>query len=387
MQPIYLDHHSTTPVDPRVIEIMLPWFGMCFGNPDSRSHRYGREARDGVERARSEVARLLGARDDEIVFTSGATESITLALAGSLRGVERGAHVVTQATEHRAVLETLRGLEELGVEVTVLPVDGLGRVSVPAIEEALRPTTRIVSLMLSNNEIGTASPIAEVAALCELRGVALHVDAAQGLGYVPLDVGSVPVDLVSASAHKLYGPKGTGALFVRRFGRARPLPVFRGGGQERGLRSGTVNVPGVVGFGEAARLMRLEGTAEAATLSRLRDRLFAALATLPGMARNGDPSSSHPGNLSVRFAGISADRLLLELEPTLALSTGSACSSGGKPSHVLEAIGLDPAARRETLRIGLGRTTSEADVDAAAEAFRLAVHGIRARLDEAPPKP
>lgn len=381
MLPIYLDHHSTTPVDPRVIELMLPWFGTSFGNPDSRSHRYGREARDGVERARSEVAALLGARDDEVVFTSGATESITLALVGTVGLDPAGAHVVTQATEHRSVLETLRGLETRGLAVTILPVDSLGRVSVTALEEALTPSTRLVSLMLANNEIGTAQPIAEVAVLCERHGVALHVDAAQGLGYLPLDLRAMPIDLVSTSAHKLYGPKGTGALVVRRFGRARPEPLLRGGGQERGLRSGTLNVPGVVAFGEAARIMRLEGAEEAERLRRLRARLASALLALPGAVRNGDPNDSHPGNLSVRFEGISADRLLLELEPVLALSTGSACSSGGKPSHVLAAIGLDEAARRSTLRIGLGRGTSAAHVDRAAEAFGQAVAGIRGRLD------
>lgn len=387
MLPIYLDHHATTPVDARVLEAMLPFFGAHFGNPDSRSHRFGREAHAAVEAARHELASLLGARDDELVFTSGATESITLALAGSLRGKETGAHLVTQATEHRAVLETLRALGELGAEVTVLPVDAEGRVSVEAVAAALRPETRLVSLMLCNNEIGTAQPIAEVAALCERNGVALHVDAAQGLGYLPLDLRTTPIDLLSASAHKLYGPKGMGALFVRRFGRLRPEPLLRGGGQERGLRSGTLNVPGIVGFGEAARWMRLEGAAEAERLRAMRDRLAASLLALGGATRNGSAGASHPGNLSVRFAGISADRLLVELEPTLALSTGSACSSGGKPSHVLEAIGLDAEARRGTVRIGLGRSTTDAQVDLAIEAFRVAVDAIRARLDETPGAP
>lgn len=381
MQPIYLDHHATTPVDARVLQAMLPWLGARFGNADSRSHRFGREAREAVEQARTEVAALLGARADELVFTSGATESITLALAGTVGDAPVGSRIVTQATEHRAVLETLAHLRSRGAEVEVLHVDALGRVAEGAIEAALETPTRLVSLMLANNEIGTAQPIAAIADACERRGVALHVDAAQGLGYLPLDVRTMPIDLASLSAHKIYGPQGVGALFVRRLGHARPEPLFRGGGQEKGLRAGTLNVPGIVGFGEAARILRLEGSEEAARLSRLRDRLAAALATLPGHARNGDPEAAHPGNLSVRFDGISADRLLLELEPELALSTGSACSSTGKPSHVLLALGLDEAARRGTLRIGLGRETTEADVDLAGRAFGAAVRSIRARLD------
>ncbi len=382
MRPIYLDHHATTPLDPRVLAAMTPWLTTRFGNPDSRSHRYGREAREATDLARAEVARLLGARDDEVIFTSGATESITLALVGTLGPLGAGAHVITQATEHRATLEVLRHLESRGVALTVLPVDAQGRLAPEAVREALRPETRLVSVMLANNEVGTAQPIAEIAAVCAEREVGLHVDAAQGLGYLPLDLRSLPIDAVSCSAHKLYGPMGVGALFLRRFGRLRPEPLLRGGGQEKGLRSGTSNVPGIVGFGAAARILLEEGRAEAAALAARRDRLASLLSALPGHARNGDPHRNHPGNLSVRFEGISADRLVVELEPELALSTGSACASGGRPSHVLVALGLDDAARRGTVRLGLGRSTTDADVERAGRAFEAAVRTLRARLDD-----
>lgn len=382
LAPPYFDHHATTPVDPRVFEAMRPWLTTAFGNPDSRSHRYGRAAREAVEDARARVASLLSARSDEIVFTSGATESNALAILGTAPADAESARAITQATEHRSVLEPFAELARRGVHVDVLTVDALGSVSVDAVVDALRVDTRLVSVMLANNEIGTAQPIDALAALCDARGVPMHVDAAQGLGYLALDVRRAPVDLVSLSAHKMYGPQGVGALFVRRFGRVKPRPMLLGGGQEGGLRSGTSNVAGIVGFGVAAQIMHREGAAEAERLRGLRDALAARLLALPGAHRNGEPSSNHPGNLSIRFDGFAAARLLLELEPVVALSTGSACSSGGKPSHVLEAIGLPDDARKQTLRFGLGRSTTADEVERVAAAFEACFRANSGSLDD-----
>lgn len=363
---------------------MLPFLTDSVGNADSRSHRYGRAAHEAIERARGQLAGLLGARPDEIVFTSGATESNAIALEGTLRNEELARVVVTQATEHRSVLEPLRRLELAGRPLEILRVDRHGVLDVEALETAVVKRAALVSVMLTNNEIGTAQPIEAIAALTLAHGAALHIDAAQGLGYRPLDVRSLPVDLISLSAHKMYGPQGVGALFVRRFGRADPAPLFLGGGQERGRRSGTSNVAGIVGFGEAAAIMVREGAAEAERLRGLRDTLAARLLELDGVHRNGDVRENHPGNLSVRFDGVSAARLLVELEPVVALSTGSACSSGGKPSHVLEAIGLQADERASTIRFGLGRSTGEADVDLIGAAFESAIASLRGPLDAAP---
>lgn len=357
---------------------MMPWLEQRFGNADSRSHRFGRAAREAIDVAREQVASLLGARPDEIVFTSGATESNTLAIVGTLGDV-RGATAVTQATEHRAVLEPFAHLASRGLGLTVVGVDDAGRVDRAAFDDAVRGAT-LASIMLSNNEIGSHSPLEAFAERADAAGAAFHVDAAQGVGYLPLDVRRLPVDLVSLSAHKLYGPQGVGALFVRRLGKVKPAPIFRGGGQEHGLRSGTSNVAGIVGFGAAAAIMASEGATEATRLRSLRDRLASTLASL-GMHRHGDPVDTHPGNLNVRFDGISADRLLIEVEDSLALSTGSACSSGGRPSHVLVALGLDADARRGAIRIGIGRNTTDADIDLAGETLRDAVVRLRGALD------
>jgi len=380
--PIYLDHHATTPLDPRVLRAMLPWLEQRFGNADSRSHRYGRAARDAIEVARAEVAALLNARPDEVVFTSGTTESNALALLGGLSDGRAG-QAVTQATEHRAVLEPFERLEKRGIRVTVVGVDPVGRVDMEAMANAVAQRPRLVSLMLANNEIGTHQPICAIAKLADEAGVAMHVDAAQGIGYLPLDVRATPVDLVSLSAHKIYGPQGVGALFVRRFGKLKPEPMLLGGGQEHGLRSGTSNVAGIVGFGAAAAIMTSEGKAEAERLGRQQARLVDSLGVV-GMHRHGDPVDSHPGNLNVRFDGVSAARLLVEVEEHVALSTGSACSSGGRPSHVLLALGLDEEARRSAIRIGLGRNTSDGEIDLVGAILRSAVERIRGALDGAP---
>jgi cysteine desulfurase len=369
-RPIYLDHHATTPVDPRVVEAMAPYWSAEFGNASSAAHLYGWRAEAAVEQAREELAAAIGAGDPrEIVFTSGTTESDNLALAGIARA-QRGRrdHLVTCAIEHPAVLDTARALaEHEGCSLTELPVSPGGFVDPEAVREAIGPRTALVSIGAANSEIGTLQPIAEIALVCRDAGVPFHSDAAQGVGKVPIDVRRDGVDLLSFCAHKLYGPKGIGALYVRRGGRP-PLalaPLLHGGGHERGLRSGTTPVPLVVGFARAVALCLADLEAEAARLRALRNRLFDGLCeALPGVvACNGDLEQRLPGNLNVSFAGVRADGLLTALHD-VALSTGSACASArGEPSHVLRALGLPPERVRGALRFGLGRSTSEAEID------------------------
>ncbi len=380
--PIYMDHHATTPADPRVLEAMWPYFREVFGNASSRSHVFGRRARDAVEAARSEVAAFVGASADEIVFTSGATESDGLALLG-VAG-RPGAHVVTQATEHGAVLDACGELERRGARVTRLPVDSEGRVHVEAIADAIASETVLVSVMLANNEIGAAQDVRAIGALARERGVLFHCDAAQGLGYLPLAVADSGVDLLSISGHKLYGPKGIGALYVRRAVRARIAPETHGGGHEGGLRSGTLNVPGIVGLGRAAAIMREEGASEATRLVRLRDRLYGGLrARIAETSLNGPalvPGARHPGNLNVRFLHVAADAVLVDVFEELALSTGSACASERPaPSHVLLALGLSLEEAKSSIRFGLGRDSTEAEVDRAIDVLAAAVERQRER--------
>lgn len=378
---IYMDHHATTPVDPRVLDAMWPYFRDEFGNASSRSHAYGRRARDAVERARAEVAALIGASADEIVFTSGATESDTLALLGVAD--RPSAHVVTQATEHSAVLDACAALERRGVRVTRLPVDSEGRLAPSAVADAIADHTVLVSVMLSNNEIGTVHDVATIGAIARERGVLFHCDAAQGLGYLPLDVERAGIDLLSVSGHKLYGPKGIGALYVRRAIRGRIAPQSHGGGHEGGLRSGTLNVPGIVGLGRAAAIAREEGPRESVRLAALRARLFEGLrARVPETALNGPALDGprHPGNLNVRFLHVAADGVLIALEDALAVSTGSACTSERPaPSHVLSAIGLSADEANSSIRFGLGRGTTEAEVDRAVSLVAGAVERERDR--------
>ena len=385
-EPIYLDHHATTPVDPRVLDAMAPYWSRDFGNAASRTHRYGWRAEAAVELARERIAAALGASDPrEIVFTSGATESDNLALQGVLRAHEgEGDGLVTVATEHPAVLDTARALERRGVRVTVLPVDAEGRVDPDAVARALDARTVLVSVGAANGEVGTLQPLAELGRVCAERDVLFHSDAAQAVGKIPLDVEAEGIDLLTFSAHKLYGPKGVGALWVRRRrrsgrGRVRVEPLVFGGGHERGLRSGTLPVPLVVGFAAALELAVAEREAEAARLVRLRDRLFARLGeALPGVAWNGPAAERRlPANLNVSFEGVAADALLAQLED-VALSTGSACSSARpEPSHVLAALGLPKERIRGALRVGLGRFTSEADVERAAERIVSEVRRLR----------
>jgi cysteine desulfurase len=385
---IYLDHHATTPVDARVLEAMLPFFSEDFGNPASRSHRYGWRAEGAIEAARESVAAAVGAKDPrEIVFTSGATESDNLALKGALRaGRPRaggGAHVITVATEHPAVLDPCAALEREGFAATVLPVDGGGFVDPDRVADAIGERTVLVSVMAANSEIGTLQPLAAIGEICAERDVLFHTDAAQALGKIPLDVEDIGVDLLSGSAHKVYGPKGVGFLYVRRRRRSGPRirlePLLHGGGHEQGLRSGTLPVPLCVGLGRALAIGGAEREAEAARLTGLRSRLLARLReNVPGIALNGPETRRLPGNLNLAFEGIDADALIAGLDE-IALSTGSACSSASaEPSHVLKALGLPKERVAASVRIGLGRGTTEAEVDLAADRIAEEVAGLRA---------
>lgn len=380
-RPVYLDHQATTPLDPRVLEAMLPWLTGEFGNAASRQHAFGWAAESAVAAAREEIAAALGAEPGEIVFTSGATEANNLALLGGARAARgRGNHVVTSAVEHRAVLDPCRQLATEGFEVTVLASDETGRTSVEAIAAAMTDRTVLVSLMAANNEIGTLNPVAGIAALCASRGVLFHTDAAQAFGKVPLDVSS-GVALASLSAHKLYGPKGIGALYVRARPRVNVSPIVFGGGHERGLRSGTLNVPGIAGFAAAVRLAAREREAEAARLVSLCDRLDEGIrGSLDGVRRNGPPVDRLPGNLSLSFEGVDGERLIASLRD-LAVSSGSACTTASaEPSHVLLAIGVPPALAKATIRFGLGRFTTEAEVDFAVATVAGAVRRLRAEI-------
>jgi len=389
-RPLYLDHHATTPVDPAVVGAMLPYLTEKFGNPSSRQHLFGQEAHAAVEEARAHVARLIGAETGDIVFTSGATESNNLAVRGVGRGAgSRGRHLVTTAIEHPAVLEPARSLEREGFEVTVVGVGPEGIVSADEIARALRPDTVLVSVMAANNEIGTVQPIAEIGRLCHEREILFHTDAVQAIGRVPVSVEAWGADLVSVSAHKMYGPKGVGALYVRRARRPRIRlqAQAEGGGQEKGLRSGTLNVPGIVGFGEAARLAAeaLE-TGEAERIAALRDRLLAGLrARLDGVEVNGSMERRLPGNLHVSISRAEAETLILSLGGRIAISSGAACAeAGGKGSHVLRALGLPDERIYTALRFGLGRFNDAAAIDEAIEALAGAVDAARSRASATP---
>jgi cysteine desulfurase len=379
---LYLDHHATTPVDARVLEAMLPYFGEDFGNAASATHVYGWRAEGAVEDARERIAACLGAEPREIVFTSGATESNNLAILGAAEASgEQRRHLITVASEHPAVLDPCRHLADRGFEVTVLPVDAEGLLDPGELDRVLRRDTLLVSVMAANNEIGVLQPIEEVGRLCRERGALFHTDAAQAVGRIPLDVDAIPLDLLSLSGHKIYGPKGVGALFVRsRPPRARLVARQHGGGHERGLRSGTLPVPLIVGMALALEICLEEQASEAQRLSALRERLWKALArSLPGTRLNGHQARRLPGNLNVSFEGVDGERLLLAL-PDIAVSSGSACASvGTNPSHVLSAIGLSPRLARASLRFGLGRSTTEEQVDRAAARVVEEVQRQRAR--------
>jgi cysteine desulfurase len=381
-RPVYLDYHATTPVDPKVLEAMLPYFTERFGNAASKQHAFGWEAQEAVDRARRQVAELIHASANEIVFTSGASESNNLAIKGvacALR--DRGRHVITVATEHKSVLDSCSRLERDGWSVSLVPVDQDGFIDLDALRSAMTDQTTLVSVMAANNEIGVLQPLAEIAAIVHERGALLHSDAAQAFGKVPLDVATAGVDLLSLTAHKCYGPKGTGALYVRR---QRPkVPVecqIDGGGHENGLRSGTLNVPGIVGLGACAEAARAALPEEARRLAGLRDRLLDGLrAGLQTVRVNGSLERRLPHNLHVSFEGIEGEALLMALGD-LAVSTGSACSSGSQaPSHVLTAIRAVGPGAGASIRFGLGRWTTDAEIDFAIDRVATVVRSLRQR--------
>ncbi len=389
MERIYLDHHATTPVAPEVVAAMLPFFTERFGNAASRQHAFGQEAYDAVERARAEVSALIGADPEEIVFTSGATESCNLAIRGGARPLApKGRHIVATAIEHPAILEPCRSLERDGFEVSRVPVEADGILDPARIQDALRADSILVAVMAANNEIGTLQPIREVAHLCRQRGIVLVCDAVQAVGRVPVSVDDWGVDLLSVSAHKMYGPKGVGALYVRRARRPklRLAPQAEGGGQERGLRSGTLNVPGIVGLGEAARLARqaLE-QGEAGRLRALRDRLLEGVTRrITGVTVNGSLEARLPGNLHVSIEGVEAETVILSMAGRVAISSGAACSeAGGKGSHVLRALALSEERIYSALRLGVGRYNTQAEIDTVVESLVQAVHEARARYHPA----
>jgi cysteine desulfurase len=378
--PVYLDFHATTPVDGRVLEAMLPYFSDRFGNPASRQHAYGWEAQKAVDTARSQVAALIGASPSEIVFTSGASESNNLAIKGAVHARRtRGDHIITAGTEHKSVLDSCACLEREGCRVTRLRVDSEGFVDLDELRTAITSRTVLISIMAANNEIGVLQPLAAIGAIAQERGVLFHTDAAQAAGKIPINVASSGIDLLSLTGHKYYGPKGAGALYVRR---ARPRLELTcqidGGGHENGMRSGTLNVPGLVGLGRAAEICREEMPRESARLSALRDRLFTGLRELDGVRLNGPaPDRRLPHNLHVSFDDIEGEALLMALGD-LAVSTGSACSSGSQaPSHVLQAIGAVGDRAGASIRFGLGRPTTEAHIDFAIERVTTVVRALR----------
>jgi cysteine desulfurase len=386
---IYLDNQSSTRLDPRVLEAMLPYFTEHFGNPHSTSHAYGRIAAEAIEHARSEIAALIHADPRELIFTSGATEANNLAIKGAAHfarlypqsGAPRD-HIVTLTTEHKCVLEGCAQLEREGFRVTYLPVEPNGLVSLDGLAAVLNDRTLLVSVMAAHNEIGVIQPLAEIGALCRSKGVLFHSDAAQAVGKIVIDVDGMQIDLLSISGHKVYGPKGIGVLYVRRRPRVRLVPLIDGGGQERGLRSGTLPTPLCVGIGRAAAIAAAEMTYEAARLRGLRDRLQTGLARrVPGLRLNGDVERRLPGNLNFCFPGIPAMKLI-EACPGIAISTGSACTSASvEPSYVLRALGLSEADANSGIRIGLGRFTTPAEVDFAVDALAAAATRLRAEAE------
>jgi len=379
-QPIYLDYQATTPMDPRVLEAMLPYFTYKFGNPHSRSHSYGWEAEEGVEKARGQVAKLIGADEKEVIFTSGATESNNLAIRGVAEFYkDRKNHIVTTVTEHKCVLDTCRHLQEQGFEVTYLPVQKNGLIDLDALRAAITDKTVVVSVMAVNNEIGVIQPLAEIGKICREKKAFFHTDAAQAVGKIPLDVEAMNIDLMSISGHKIYGPKGIGALYVRRKPRVRLVPLIVGGGQERGFRSGTLPTPLCVGLGEAAEICLKEMDGEARRLKKLQDRMLKGLNDkLTDIIVNGDLEHRIPGNLNISFAYVEGESLMMGIKG-LSVSSGSACTSASlEPSYVLRALGVEEEMAHTSLRIGLGRFTTEQEVDTAVDELVRHVNKLRA---------
>ena len=379
-QPIYLDYQATTPMDPRVLEAMMPYFTYKFGNPHSRSHSYGWEAEEGVEKARGQIAKLIGADEKEVIFTSGATESNNLAIRGVAEFYkDRKNHIVTTVTEHKCVLDTCRHLEQQGFEVTYLPVQKNGLIDLDALRAAITDKTVVVSIMAVNNEIGVIQPLTEIGKICREKKTFFHTDAAQAAGKIPLDVEAMNIDLMSISGHKIYGPKGIGALYVRRKPRVRLVPLIVGGGQERGFRSGTLPTPLCVGIGEAAEIAMKEMDAESKRLTKLQARMLKGLNDkLTDIHVNGDLEHRIPGNLNIGFAFVEGESLMMGIKG-LSVSSGSACTSASlEPSYVLRALGVEEDMAHTSLRIGLGRFTTEQEVDTAVEELVHHVNKLRA---------
>ena len=378
--PIYMDNHATTPMDPRVLEAMMPYFTKIFGNAASRNHSFGWEAEQAVEKAREQIARLIGATAKEIIFTSGATESNNLAIKGIAEMYrERGNHIITQVTEHKAVLDTCKRLEKSGYRVTYLPVNAEGLIELEDLKRAIDDQTILVTIMFANNEIGVLQPVAEIGKLCRERGVLFHTDAVQAVGKVPVDVNAMNIDVLSLSAHKMYGPKGVGALYVRRRNpRVQIAEQTNGGGHERGMRSGTLNVPGIVGLGKACDLCREEMSAETERLRTLRDSLKTRLESkLDYIHVNGSMEHRLPGNLNMSFVYVEGESLLMGIND-VAVSSGSACTSATlEPSYVLKALGLGDDVAHSSIRFGLGRFNTRAEVDYVADKLIDIVQKLR----------
>lgn len=383
--PIYMDNHATTRVDPRVVDAMLPYFTEAFGNAASIDHLYGHAAQGAVEESRESIARFVNASDpEEIIFTSGATESDNIAITGIAEAYgHKGNHIVASAIEHHAVLDTLEYLARRGIETTLLPVDQFGMVDPSDVEEAITDKTILVSIMMANNEIGTIQPIEKIGEITRRRGVFFHTDAAQAVGHISVDVEHMNIDLMSFTAHKVYGPKGIGALFVRKRGpRVKPAPVIHGGGHERGIRSGTLNVPGIVGFAKALEIADQEMGAEGARLREWTNWIFNELcASIAEVERNGHPTERLPNNLNVYIPGIESRALIVELKNTVALSTGSACTTAKvEPSHVILALGLGEERAHHSVRLGLGRFTGQDEVHIVTSAMAYSVEAIKRRF-------
>jgi cysteine desulfurase len=378
--PLYMDNHATTAMDPRVLEAMMPYFSGKFGNAASRNHAFGWEAEAAVENAREQIAKLIGATAKEIIFTSGATESNNLALKGVAEMYkERGNHIITQVTEHKAVLDTCKRLEKLGYDVTYLPVEADGLVSVDAVKAAITDKTILVSIMFANNEIGVIQPVAEIGALCHEKGIIFHTDAVQAVGKIPVNVQAMNIDLLSLSAHKIYGPKGVGALYVRRRNpRVQLTEQINGGGHERGMRSGTLNVPGIVGLGKACEICGEEMEAETKRLIELRDYMKAKFENaLDYVHVNGNMQHHLPGNLNMSFVYVEGESLLMGIND-IAVSSGSACTSATlEPSYVLKALGLGDDVAHSSIRFGLGRYNTKAEVDYVADKLIATVSHLR----------
>lgn len=378
LRPLYLDYGATTPLDPRVLDAMIPYLTSAFGNPHSRTHYYGFESEEAVELAREQVASLINADPKEIIFTSGATESNNLALKGVANFYsERKKHIITTQTEHKCVLDSCRYLENKGFKVTYLPVQTNGLIDLNKLSEAINDQTVLVSVMTVNNEIGVRQPIEEIGKMCRERKVFFHTDAAQAVGKIPLDVKKLDLDLISISGHKLYGPKGIGALYVRRKPRVRLEAIISGGGQERGLRSGTLPAPLVVGFGAACELAANEMEYDSRRINKLSERFLQDISSIPNVIRNGDPNKTYPGCLNLSFAYVEGESLLMALKD-VALSSGSACTSASlEPSYVLRAIGAEEDLAHSSIRFGIGRFTNEQDVDFTSDKLKVHVKRLR----------